>query len=353
MSLSLRAVDWNRQKRLYDLSLGALLTLTLGAYLGVTAAVSPESTAETLLLRGAAGASLVLLHVILAIGPLARLDPRFLPLLYNRRHLGVTMAALATLHAGLAVFQFHALGDANPWWSVLTAYASDVRWAWPTGLNLAHLPFEPFGAAAWCVLALMAATSHDFWLRRLGAPVWKALHCGVYLAYALLLAHVAFGFLQSERSAVFPVALGAGWLGLTLLHLAAAAREARLDRSAARAREDGLDRVATCAEVPEGEGKVVVADGRRVALFRRAGRIYALANVCRHQGGPLGEGRIVDGCATCPWHGWNYRLEDGCSPPPFTELVSTHRLRRLGEDLWLDPKPSPPGEVHPGVPVAS
>ena len=33
--------------------------------------------------------------MILSIGPLARLDRRFLPLLYNRRHLGVTMFVLA------------------------------------------------------------------------------------------------------------------------------------------------------------------------------------------------------------------------------------------------------------------
>jgi len=40
-----------------------------------------------------------LLHIILSIGPLCRLDSRFLPLLYNRRHLGVTMFLLShTVH---------------------------------------------------------------------------------------------------------------------------------------------------------------------------------------------------------------------------------------------------------------
>lgn len=39
----------------------------------------------------------------------------------------------------------------------------------------------------------MAATSHDFWLKNLTAPVWKRLHMLVYAAYALLLAHLLLG----------------------------------------------------------------------------------------------------------------------------------------------------------------
>ena len=44
----------------------------------------------------------------------------------------------------------------------------------------------------------MAATSHDFWLHNLTAPVWKTLHMGVYVAYALIVLHVIFGVLQGE-----------------------------------------------------------------------------------------------------------------------------------------------------------
>ena len=79
----------------------------------------------------------------------------------------------------------------------------------------------------------------------------------------------------------------------------------------------GFAFVSKCAElVPDSR------EGRRCP--RRAacsvpsyGRIFALSNVCRHQGGPLGEGRILAGCLTCPWHGYQYHVEDGCSPPPF------------------------------------
>jgi nitrite reductase/ring-hydroxylating ferredoxin subunit len=57
----------------------------------------------------------------------------------------------------------------------------------------------------------------------------------------------------------------------------------------------------------------------------------------------LGEGRILDGCITCPWHGHQFRPEDGCSPPPFTDKVATHRLKRVGRSVLVETEPLPPG----------
>jgi nitrite reductase/ring-hydroxylating ferredoxin subunit len=86
-----------------------------------------------------------------------------------------------------------------------------------------------------------------------------------------------------------------------------------------------------------------------VALFLDDGRIYAISNVCRHQGGPLGEGRILDGCVTCPWHGWQYRPADGCSPPPFAERVETYAVRVIDGEVWIDPRPGAPGTPREGA----
>src|SRR5204862_4895935 len=119
-------------------------------------------------------------------------DPRFLPFLYNRRHLGVATFLVALAHGTLALVQFHALGDENPFVSVLS---SNTRWT-----SVSSFPFQQLGLAALAILFLMAATSHDFWLKNLTAPVWKALHMSVYVAYALLVLHVALGVLQSETS---------------------------------------------------------------------------------------------------------------------------------------------------------
>ncbi|QFG22808.1 Rieske 2Fe-2S domain-containing protein [Actinomadura sp. WMMB 499] len=59
------------------------------------------------------------------------------------------------------------------------------------------------------------------------------------------------------------------------------------------------------------EARRVDADGVPVVLYRRAGRVYALAADCGHMGGPLDEGSFADGCVTCPWHASTFRLTDG------------------------------------------
>src|SRR5882757_1631304 len=111
MSVQYTAIGWNRQKRVWDVVLSAGIVLYLAAFIGIGAAVHPSATAETLLIRATATGAFLLLNIILAIGPLARLDRRFLPLLYNRRHLGVAMFLLALVHGVFSIVQFHALGD--------------------------------------------------------------------------------------------------------------------------------------------------------------------------------------------------------------------------------------------------
>ncbi len=57
----------------------------------------------------------------------------------------------------------------------------------------------------------------------------------------------------------------------------------------------------------------------------------------------MGEGRLIDGCVTCPWHGFQYRIEDGCSPPPFSEKIATHRVRLRRGVVEVEARPLPPG----------
>src|SRR5574341_1559905 len=121
MGVEYRAVQWNRQKRLYDLVLAG----GVGAFLVLFGLVSkiffPRITDEILLIRAFGAAAFVLLHVILCIGPLCRLSPKFLPLLYNRRHAGVTMCLLGLIHAALVVITYHAGSDTNPILSIFVS----------------------------------------------------------------------------------------------------------------------------------------------------------------------------------------------------------------------------------------
>src|SRR5919198_69805 len=194
MSTEYRAISWNRQKKLYDLVLVGFLSTYLLFFIGIGVLRNPTATAETLLIRAFGTAAFLLLHVVLCIGPLARLDRRLLPLLYNRRHLGVTTFLMGLAHGGFALVQFHALGNMNP---LVSLFISNPRYG-----SIAQFPFQAVGFFALVILFLMAATSHDFWLRNLSAPVWKRLHMLVYAAYGLLIAHVTLGALQSETSPI-------------------------------------------------------------------------------------------------------------------------------------------------------
>lgn len=342
MSVQYGAIGWNRQKKLYDLLLVSGVLLYLGIFVGIGAWRNPTATAETLLIRALGTGAFLLLNVILCIGPLARLDPRFLPLLYNRRHLGVTMFLLGLAHGGFGLVQFHALGNVNP---LVSVFVSNPRYG-----SVADFPFQALGFFALIILFLMAATSHDFWLRNLSAPVWKRLHMLVYVAYALLVAHVTLGALQSERSPLLAAALIVGVAAVVSLHLAAAFRGKPIDRAQHQAGGDGFVEVCKVDGISEKCATIVSLSGERVAIFRYDGKVSAISNVCQHQNGPLGEGRIIDGCVTCPWHGYQYQPESGAAPAPFKEKVPTFRVKVVEGRVFVHPKPNPPGtRVEPAA----
>jgi nitrite reductase/ring-hydroxylating ferredoxin subunit len=166
----------------------------------------------------------------------------------------------------------------------------------------------------------------------------------VYVAYGLLVLHVASGALQAEGSPVYLLLAFAGLATLTSLQLATGLRERRRDRGPAHDPDSAWIAIGCVDEIRDGRAKIVCPAGaERVAVFRQGTQLFAVTNVCAHQRGPLGEGKVVNGCITCPWHGWEYRPEDGRSPPPFDERIATYRLRVDGRQIWLDPCPLPPG----------
>jgi len=335
MSHQYAAIGWNPQKRAYDSVLTIAIALYLATFLGLGAWLYPTATVETLVIRAFGSAAFLLLNVVLSIGPLCRLDSSFLPLLYNRRHLGVATFLLGLVHGAFSVFQFHALGDRDPLVSLFTA---NLNFS-----NLADFPFQFLGFLALIILFLMAATSHDFWLRNLTPVVWKALHMLVYLAYTLLVAHVLLGALQSERSPWLVASMTLSLSTILSLHVSAAFRERKIDESNVELGDTNFVAACSVDAIPEKCAKVVSVRGERVAIFKYDGKISAISNLCRHQNGPLGEGRIIDGCVTCPWHGYQYAPESGAAPPPYTEKVSTFRTKLKNGLVWLDPNPLPPG----------
>jgi nitrite reductase/ring-hydroxylating ferredoxin subunit len=181
----------------------------------------------------------------------------------------------------------------------------------------------------------------------------------VYVAYALLVLHVTFGVLQGEGSPIFVGAMGLGLVTVVGLHLVAGFREAKSDVNTemmnvleakslpASDRDnplnDGYMDACAVADIPENRARIVCLSGERVAVFKYEGKISAISNVCQHQNGPLGEGKIVYGCITCPWHGYQYQPDTGASPPPFAEKVPTFKVRVRNGRVFVHPAPHQAG----------
>ena len=77
--------------------------------------------------------------------------------------------------------------------------------------------------------------------------------------------------------------------------------------------DDGWVRVAAVGEIAPGEGRVVEAGGRALAVFNVDGTYYAIDNTCSHRGGPLGDGDLERTVVACPWHAWRRDVTSGAN----------------------------------------
>ena len=337
MSAGFQAIGWNRKKIVYDLVLLAGVIAYIGAAIVLDWRKAPPNSAADLCglwIRASGACAFLMLTLVLCIGPLARLSRVFLPLLYNRRHFGVLTCVVALTHFA-AVLGWY-IADGHPF----NLFFELTKWS--DYASFGTMSFKVFGLGALLIMLLLAATSHDYWLAFLTPPAWKALHMLVYLAFGLVLIHVAKGLLQDERSPWITAYFAGAFVLVAGLHIFAGWREAPVDRGEAP-RENWIH-IGPPSSIPDKRARVVAApNGERIAVFRDGDEIGAVTNLCAHQNGPLGEGRIVDGCIVCPWHGYEYRLKDGCAPPPFKERLATYPLRLNDGMIEVEPRPLPPG----------
>ncbi|MDX8401672.1 MAG: non-heme iron oxygenase ferredoxin subunit [Mariprofundaceae bacterium] len=88
--------------------------------------------------------------------------------------------------------------------------------------------------------------------------------------------------------------------------------------------------VDVCAEadLPPGGRKVVTTPAGMVAVFNLDGALYAIEDVCTHDGGELASGRVEGDEIVCPRHGARFCLRDGRAlSPPAWEDIETFPVR--------------------------
>ncbi|MBI5031983.1 MAG: Rieske 2Fe-2S domain-containing protein [Chloroflexi bacterium] len=73
----------------------------------------------------------------------------------------------------------------------------------------------------------------------------------------------------------------------------------------------GFVSVLAMQDLPENKPIRVNAKGVPILLVRRGEEVFAVSAVCSHFGGPLEQGKLIDGRVQCPWHYSQFVLEDG------------------------------------------
>ncbi len=102
-----------------------------------------------------------------------------------------------------------------------------------------------------------------------------------------------------------------------------------------------LVKLATVDEVPDG-GMVVKQHGdKQILLARIGGTVYAMDNVCSHQGAELHEGQLGEEgptMVTCPWHAAHFDLRTGKvhQDTDWATDLETFRVEVQGSDVLVE-----------------
>ena len=94
-------------------------------------------------------------------------------------------------------------------------------------------------------------------------------------------------------------------------------------------------RVASTSDLKPGENKVIFVEDEEIALFNVGGEFFAISNVCRHKGGPLGEGMLEDDVVSCPLHGWRYNVRNGSCLTVPNQHVAAYQVKVEGNDVFV------------------
>jgi 3-phenylpropionate/trans-cinnamate dioxygenase ferredoxin component len=113
--------------------------------------------------------------------------------------------------------------------------------------------------------------------------------------------------------------------------------------------------VAVEGEIPDGERKLVEANGISIGIFHHRGAWYALRNHCLHRGGPVATGALEGDELVCPWHGYRYDVTNGCLLADPTARLEMYLVSLREGKVYLSlpastekqSRPSPIGESSP------
>ena len=105
--------------------------------------------------------------------------------------------------------------------------------------------------------------------------------------------------------------------------------------------QDEFGPLCTLRQIRQGEGRHARPTGGRwrnkaMAVFEENGEYFVTTFICPHSGGPLSEGKIIDGIVECPWHGWKFHADTGLSADQADgHAIEVYETRIDGDTLMV------------------
>lgn len=95
--------------------------------------------------------------------------------------------------------------------------------------------------------------------------------------------------------------------------------------------------VGKLSDIPRQGARCVETGSTKIAVFRTADdQVFALEDRCPHNGGPLSEGIVHEGCVTCPLHNWIISLSSGEAQGADEGATPSFPIKLEGETMLLD-----------------
>jgi NAD(P)H-dependent nitrite reductase small subunit len=89
-------------------------------------------------------------------------------------------------------------------------------------------------------------------------------------------------------------------------------------------------------QIQVGESRCVTLGELQIGVFHQKEGLFAIDNLCPHRGAPLHDGMVSDGQVTCPWHQWQFQLDDGvCRNIPKVR-VATYAVEVRDGTIWIN-----------------
>jgi len=95
--------------------------------------------------------------------------------------------------------------------------------------------------------------------------------------------------------------------------------------------------IARRAEIGVGTTKRVEIEHEAILLCNVDGDMYAIEDVCTHDGGELDQGELEECRVVCPRHGASFDVRSGAATLPAILPVRTFAVRLVGDDIFIDP----------------